>query len=158
MRKQFLTTLALVALICGIESCSMDTDNEAEASVSYIGMCDKIVFADSGDVAYVKYITSAISTERLPLVGEHSLFTEKAKTDDGYVQNAVAKCNQQAIDTYDHVLANVSSSYLRSTLITLYGDSVDFDTLDAFTIHYSLNSFVSNSTVFVASYVKTYNK
>lgn len=156
MKNLFWTALALVGLLGGFAACSMDTDNEAEATVSYYGVCDGIVFADSGDVVYKPYISAAIATERMPLVGERSLFTEKAKTDDGYVQNAIVLCNQKAVDTYDHVLANVSAAYMRESLIVLYGDSVNFDTLDAFTVNYILAAVTDGNAERIASYSKKY--
>lgn len=156
MKNLFWMVLAFVGLFGGFAACSMETDNEAEATMAYFGVCNDIVFADSGDVVYATYISDAIASERMPLVGNRSAFTEKAKTADGYVQNAIVQCNQQAIETYDHVIANVSSSYMRESLIVLYGDSVNFDTLDAFTIDYSLMSLVDSRVETIASYSKSY--
>ena len=60
------------------------------------------------------------------------------------------------MDTYDHVLANVSAAYMRESLNVLYGDSVNFDTLDAFTVNYILAAVTDGNAERIASYSKKY--
>ena len=156
MKKLFwIVTAGIVATLMP-SACSMDTDNEAEATVPYMGLYDKIVFADSVDVDYEPFIVEIIATEQIPLTGDASVFSEKAKTDDGYVQNAIALCHEKAIKTYEGMLAQVSSAYLRSRLVATYGDSIQFDSLDAFTIHYNLYAMMQSSTQIVSTFKREY--
>ena len=157
MKKLFwIVTVGIVATLVP-SACSMDTDDEAEATVPYMGVCDRIEFADSADFDYAPLIAQLIMTEKVPLTGDASLFTEEAKTNDGYVQNAIVLCNEKAIKTYDAMLAQVTPAYMRSQLVATYGDSIQFDSLDAFTIHYSLYGMVVQSTTqVVATFKKEY--
>ena len=151
--------LGVVALCCGISvfvACSMETDEEASATIPYVGYCDSVVFEQEQDTVFEPYIKAVIATKTIPLVGDNSMFTESYTTKDGIYQNAVANCNYQAMKTYEVMLDNVTPRIMRSTMVTLYGDSVDFDSLDRYTIYYSLYGFVNTQDVKVGSLHMSY--
>lgn len=146
--------LILSAMIVG--SCSVETDDDSYATVTYWGECDSIVFTDSCDTVFGKYIYRVITSKKVPLVGDSSLFQEKGKANQSDPSAAISVCNLQAIKTYDNMLATATSSHLRSELAIAVGDTLDIDSLDAFKIYYGLYGFVNSSSQWVASYQKYY--
>lgn len=152
MRKLLWIVAAAICTSAAFTACSMDTDNEAEASVVYHGESDKIVFADSADIVYTDYINKVMETKQVPLTGVASVFTESARTDDGYVANAIALCHEKAIKTYDTAINGISSRQFRTALDATYGDSIDFDSLGTFTVNLSLYGMVGTEEQLVAKF------
>ncbi len=148
-----------LALVCGTAifgACSVDTNDDAYATVSYYGRCDSVVFSDINDTVYGQYITKALASKAIPLTGDSSLFQEKGKTDDSSISSAITVCNMQAIQTYSDMLVTATSTLVRSTLYSQYGDIINIDSLDNFTVYLSLYGYYNNADQWLASYSKTF--
>ncbi len=148
-----------LALICGTAvfgACSVDTNDDSYATVSYYGRCDSVVFSDINDTVYGKYITKVLASKKIPLTGDSSLFQEKGKTDDSSISSAITACNMQAIQTYSDMLVTATSSLVRSTLYSQYGDIINIDSLNNFTVYLSLYGYYNNADQWVANYSKTF--
>ncbi len=154
--KKLLYVMVLCLGVTGFVACSVDTNNEATATIQYEGYCDSIVFVHPEDSVYEPYIQKIITSETTPLVGPNSMFTETATTQDEYYQNAVYNCNIKAMKTYESMIQNVSAKVMRNLLETTYGDSIDMSKLYYFTIYYSLYGFVDMKTVQVGTTYKDY--
>lgn len=154
--RRFVYVLMLCVGVAGLVACSVDTDNEATATIQYEGYCDSVVFVHPEDSVYKPYILKVISSETTPLAGPNSVFTETATTKDEYYQNAVYNCNIKAMKTYESMLQNVPARVLRNSLETTYGDSIDVSKLGYFTIYYSLYGFYDMKTVQVGTTHKDY--
>lgn len=156
--KNLFWIVTFTLVIVTVASCSMETDNEANATISYSGVCDSVVFADTADTVYGKYITAVIASKAVALIGDSSSFQESATSTDGFLQNAVSLCSQKAMTTYSNKINGITSTSIRQYMQIAYGDTVSFDNLDDFTLHCSLYGFLSNTSTYVASFSKRYNK
>lgn len=148
-----------LAFICGTAvfgACSVDTNDDSYATVSYYGRCDSVIFSDINDTVYEKYITKVLASKNIPLTGDSSLFQEKGKTDDSSISSAITACNMQAIQTYSDMLVTATSSLVRSTLYSQYGDIINIDSLNNFTVYLSLYGYYNNADQWVANYSKTF--
>ncbi len=155
MRKQiWACVLILSSVIVG--ACSVDTNDDSYATVTYWGECDSLAFTDSCDTVFSKYIYRVIASKKVPLVGDSSQFQEKGHSNQSDPSAAIAVCNLQAIKTYDSMLTTATSTHLRSELAAAVGDTLDVDTLGTFKIYYSLHGFVNSASQWVASYEKFY--
>ncbi len=147
---------ALIVSTMIVGACSVDTDDDSYATVTYWGECDSVVFTDSCDTVFSKYIYRVIASKKVPLVGDSSQFQEKGQSDQSDVSAAINVCNQKAIKTYDDMLVTATSTHIRSELATAVGDTLDVDSLGSFKIYYSLYGFINSSAQWVASYTKSY--
>ena len=154
--KRLLYVMMLCLGVTGFVACSVDTESEASVTIPYEGQCDSIVFDNAQDTVFEQYIKDVIASKTIPLVGENSAFSESFTTNDGVYQNAVANCNLQALRTYETMVNNVSSRMMRSTMETLYGDSVNFSSLGYYTVYYSLYGFVNERNVQIGRTYKGY--
>lgn len=154
--KRLLYVMVLCLGMSGLVACSMDTDSESTVTIQYVGNCDSVVFVHAKDTVFEKYIRKVITSKTIPLVGDNSMFSETFTTEDEYIQNAIYNCNQKALKTYETMVKNVSSKMLLSTMETLYGDSVNFDSLGYYTIYYSLYGFIDMKDVKVGTTYKEY--
>ncbi len=155
MRKLLLIAAAIYTS-AAFTACSMDTDNEAEATVVYHGECDDVTFADSADIIYTQYISQVIGTKQIPLTGLVSVFSESARTDDGYVENAVVLCHEKAINAYQNTLNEISSRQFRTALDATYGDSISFDSLGEFSVKLTLYGMVGIDDRQVATFTRQF--
>jgi len=154
--KRLLYVMMLCLGVTGFVACSVDTESEASATIPYVGQCDSIVFDNVQDTVFEWYIRDVIASKTIPLVGDNSIFSESFTTKDEFYQNAVANCNLQALRTYETMVNNVSSRIMRSTMETLYGDSVDFSPLGYLTVYYSLYGFVNEQNLHIGTTYKGY--
>lgn len=152
MKNLLWIAATMLSMVIGMTACSEENDNRAEAQIPYQAVCDNIVFSDSADNEYEDCIVKILESEEIALTGTYSLFIEKATVDDRYIENAIAKCNSQAIETYSNKLKTVSSDRLRAALEATYGDSISFEDLDRFQINYSLYGFINGNEVKVSTY------
>lgn len=156
MKKlMWVCAVAVSTMIFG--ACSVDTNDDSYATVSYWGVCDSIVFADTCDTVFGKYIYDVVASKNVPLTGDSSIFQESGHSTVSSDQNAaILVCNLQAVKTYDNMLMTATSSHIRSELTKFVGDTLDVDSLDAFKIYYSLYGFIESSAQWVSSYMKEY--
>ncbi len=155
MRK-LIWACALVLGTTFAGSCSVDTNDDSYATVTYWGECDSVAFTDSCDTVFGKYIYRVIASRKVPLVGDSSRFQEKGHSNQSDQSSAIAVCNLQAVKTYDNMLVTATSTHLRSQLSLAVGDTLDVDSLGSFKIFYSLYGFINSSAQWVASYEKSY--
>jgi len=148
--KKLLGIIVITVFTSVFYACSVDTESEATATLSYYGQCDSVVFTDSADTVYAKYIIELINSKLLPLVGENSHFTETVTTNDDYIENAIYNCNIRATKTYENMINNAKSAYFRNMLASSYA-SIDFSQLNIFSIYYSLYGFYKNDATLVGS-------
>lgn len=154
--KKLIWACALILATAFVGACSTETNDNSSATVTYWGECDSVKFSDANDTVFSKYIYLVIASKNVPLVGDSSHFQEKGESNLGDASAAIYVCNSKAIKTYDSMLANITSSYLRSALVSAVADTLDVDTLGTFKIYYSLYGFVGSSALWVASYEKQY--
>ena len=143
MKKLFLAVLLMAVTLAGITSC--EDDNSASASVHYEGCLSGITFDDSSDVDYYYYIHEALASRSIGLVDSLSIFKEEANVDYSSVLMAVAQCDAQAVSTYQNKLSAVKRADVISAMQV--PDSLSLDSLDGFTITYSLYSGYSSQVV-----------
>lgn len=147
--KKTLGVLIVGMAVSFIAACSVNTESESSATLSYNGHCDSIVFTDPTDTVYQKYIVELINSKEFPLVGDNSYFQESATSDDAYIENAIFLCNDKALKTYESMLKTLSPANMRFMLNKNYGDKVDLSQLDDFTIYYSLLGFFNSKVLLV---------
>lgn len=139
MKKLLWAATALMVAMIGMSSC--DKDKESEATIPYMGKCASVVYTDSGDVVYEEYIMGALESEAVALTGENSLFQQTAKIKETSAYIVELMCDQKAAAEYLDKVNKLTDSKIRFTLDELYGDSVNFDTLDAFNLNLELYGF-----------------
>ena len=124
--NKYLSFCAVLLLVAtAFISCSLDdTDNHAEAEVSYGGVLDSLTFTDKADTAYYRLIEEALGSEKLKVVGNASLFSEKAKVENASISIAVAFCDSMAYDYYVRVLQGVTLDDVKSTIFDAHTDSL----------------------------------
>lgn len=156
MKNLLWIAAAALGTAIGMSACSVDTDSDAEAQVPYIGICDSIVFEDSNDTVFAGCISSLLESKELGLSGDNSRFMETATSNDRYIENAIYKCNQQAIKNYDDRLKQMYGERFRAILDETYGDSISFEELNRFTCYYSLYAFINGYDIQIATYKYVY--
>ena len=154
--KKLMYVVLLSLGVTAFVACSVDTNDEATATIEYEGYCDSVVYEDVLDTVFTPYIMKIITSKTAPLSGSNSVFSETATINDASYRNAVYNCNIKAMQTYESMQRNVSSKVLRDLLETSYGDSVNVSQLGFFTIYYSLYGFIDMQTVKVGTVVREY--
>lgn len=139
MKKLMWAATAIMVAMIAMSSC--DNDKDSEATIPYMGKCAAIAYADSGDVVYQEYIEGALGSEGIALTGENSLFQKSAKIKDTSAYIVELMCDQNAAAEYLDKVNKLTDKKLRFAMDELYGDSVNFDTLDAFNLTLELYGF-----------------
>ena len=125
--KKFMTHI-IVALSLATMMVSCDEDNHADATMTYYGKCERLTFhtpfsnhADS--VVFDSLVRVAL--DELGYCGDKSLFQESAEVDVSAPVYAVAKCNEQAVKTYENKIKSISLSQVKSCVFSLDSEIID---------------------------------
>lgn len=111
MKKLIYLVLSIVTLSAVMTSCLND-DEASKASVNYFGSCDTVIFDVEDDTIFYWPIVAALATPETGLTystmvegSSKNIFTETASSNQSMTIYAIAKCNEQAMETYKGKLA-----------------------------------------------------
>lgn len=143
--KKFLF-LAATILCAAFATTSCNKESKAEASLYYLGECDKIAYTDSTNAAFEKLILESL--DNLGYTGSKSVFQEKAEVGVSNIGYAQYMCNVQAHDTYATKLKTLTLSQVKNSIFSSHTDSIiglgyvraDSIPLKNFTAHFNLVS------------------
>lgn len=125
MNKYLSICVVVLLTALAFSSCSLDdNDNHAEAEVGYIGVIDSIKLTDQADTTYYQFIEEALSSEKIKVAGEASLFTQKAKVENATLPMAVAVCDSMAFNYYTKVLQGVSLDDIKSAIFDAHKNTI----------------------------------
>lgn len=156
MKKLLLLIAAIVTCSLTFQSCLDDTDDKADATCWFFGNIDSIGLTDPADSVFIPCIVKALCSPTLSAVGDSSLFSTTAVGD--FLEQAIYECRVQAHTEYSNKLNGISGNVLRAKAQSYNGDSLNVDSLDAFTVKYGLYDFSTTSAGFlkISEYYKNY--
>lgn len=162
MKKVWLGTATLLLTFMCITSCMDDDDTKASAEMSYYCSSDTIVFSPAytskeDSIMYDSLVRKSL--DELGYTGGKSVFMEKAEVSVSIPVVAQAKCNEQAIKTYDKKVEGITLDKVKATIYEKNWESVatKYPNADAIPV----NSFTVDLKLYSLSYtlpLKKYTK
>lgn len=162
MKKVWLGTGALLLTFMCITSCMDDDDVKASAEMSYFSSSDTIIFnpAYENKEDSIMYDTLVRkSLDEIGYTGGKSLFTERAEVTVSIPIYAQAKCNEQAIKTYETKISDITLDKIKAKIYEKNWESVATKYPNAAAI--PINSFSVDLKLYTLSYeepLKKYTK
>ncbi len=174
MKKLIYLVMSIVTLSTLMTSCLSDNDEASKASVNYFGSCDTVMFADINDTIFYAPVIAALATPDVGLTfsqyvegSDKNIFTETASSNQSMTIYAVAKCNEQALETYKqklakckgvdavkkYIWANYSKSFSKWGISPANESEIP---LDGFTVKLSLWNYFNGSYGKLEEYTKTF--
>lgn len=133
MKKIITYFLIVFSFASIIYSC--DKDNYSDATMTYYGRCDNLSFTKSFSSFSDSVIFDSlvrVALDDLGYSGEKSLFQESSKVDVSAPVYAVAKCNEQAVKTYENKIKSITLHEIKSCIFSMDCELIEgkFETLE----------------------------
>lgn len=111
--KKLFGFIAIVAMtIVGMSSCL--NGKGAEATITYVGTCDTIIYTDTTNAKFDKFIKEAVT----------KVFEESATSDESMSIYAEAKCNDLAIKTWKSIANSYTKEIIANQIFKAHSDTL----------------------------------
>ncbi|MCM1313098.1 MAG: hypothetical protein NC206_11415 [Bacteroides sp.] len=127
MKKVWLGTIALLFASMCVTSCMDDDDVKASAEMTYFGESDTIAFYPAYESSADSLMYDTLvrkSLDEIGYTGGKSVFTEKAEVTVSIPVYAQAKCNEQAIKTYEANIKDITLDEVKEKIYEKNWESV----------------------------------
>ena len=151
--KKILYLISSLLLTSMLATSCLKGNENATATIYYVGMTDSIKLSDKSDSVWIENIVEALV--KMKVTGE--VFMESDTTEASIQDYAVLGCNEKAGKNFNNTLKKVNLKEIKKTIFNAHADSLiqlgysggaESLPIDKFTLYTSLWSLYNNSLVF----------